>query len=86
MITLSFVLVIEQLLGVYSMKDKEINELAEKITFNELYKLIRKTVQLGWVDFTEEYTNELGDFENYKNVFLESVDEELDQTDEPVRN
>ena len=68
------------------MNDKQINKLANQITFNDLYKLIRKTVQLGWVEFTENYTNELGDFENYKNVFLESVDEELDQTDEPVRN
>ena len=68
------------------MNDKQIDKLANQITFNDLYKLIRKTVQLGWVEFTENYTNELGDFENYKNVFLESVDEELDQTDEPVRN
>tara|TARA_Y100000310_G_C20092123_1_gene538762 strand:- start:69 stop:320 length:252 start_codon:yes stop_codon:yes gene_type:complete len=66
------------------MNDKQINELADKITFNELYKLIRKTVQNGWVEFTETYTNELGDFDNYKDVFLESVEEELDETDEPI--
>ena len=66
------------------MNDKEINELADKITFNELYKLIRKTVQNGWVEFTEDYTNELGDFDNYKDVFLESVGEELDETDDPI--
>lgn len=65
------------------MDDKQITELADKITFNELYKLIRKTVQNGWVEFTETYTNELGDFANYKDVFLESVEEELDETDEP---
>ena len=68
------------------MNDKQINELADKITFNELYKLIRKTVQNGWVEFTETYTNELGDFDNYKDVFLESVEEELDETDEPFIN
>jgi len=68
------------------MNDKQINELADKITFNELYKLIRKTVQNGWVEFTEDYTNELGDFDNYKDVFLESVEEELDETDEPFIN
>ena len=66
------------------MNDKEINKLADKITFNELYKLIRKTVQNGWVEFTENYTNELGDFDNYKDVFLESVGEELDETDDPI--
>ena len=68
------------------MNDKEINKLADKITFNELYKLIRKTVQNDWVEFTENYTNELGDFDNYKDVFLESVEEELDETDEPFIN
>ena len=68
------------------MDDKQINRLADEITFNELFKLIRKTVQNGWVVFTEDYSNELGDFENYKDVFLESVDEELEETDEPIGN
>jgi trans-2-enoyl-CoA reductase len=68
------------------MDDKQINKLADEITFNQLYKLIRKTVQNGWVEFTETYTNELGDFANYKDVFLESVEEELDETDEPFIN
>jgi trans-2-enoyl-CoA reductase len=68
------------------MNNKQLNKLADEITFNQLYSLIRKTVQNGWIEFTETYTNELGDFENYKNVFLESVDEELEQTDEPQLN
>ena len=68
------------------MDDKKIDDLADEITFNQLYRLIRKTVQNGWVEFTESYSNELGDFDNYKNVFLESVDEELYETDEPIIN
>lgn len=60
-----------------------IDKLAEDLTFKQLYSLIGKTVQLGWVEFTENYTNELGDFENYKDVFLESLDEEFDSLEEP---
>jgi trans-2-enoyl-CoA reductase len=61
-----------------------IDKIAKEITFNQLRKLIGRTVQLGWLDFKESYSNELGDFENYKDVFLEEVGEELDETDEPT--
>ena len=61
-----------------------IDKLAEDLAFKQLYSLIGKTVQLGWLEFTENYCNELGDFENYKDVFLESLDEEFDSLEEPT--
>ena len=64
------------------MDDKKIDKLAEDLTFPQLAKLIGRTVQLGWIEFTENYTNELGDFENYKNVFLESLEEDFDELEE----
>ena len=64
------------------MDDKKINKLAKDLTFPQLTKLIGRAVQIGWIEFTESYTNELGDFENYKNVFLESLEEDFDDLEE----
>tara|TARA_R110002110_G_scaffold16458_1_gene71427 strand:+ start:355 stop:612 length:258 start_codon:yes stop_codon:yes gene_type:complete len=72
-----------------NIKNREImniDKIANEITFNQLRKLIGRTVQKGWLEFKESYSNELGDFENYKDVFLEEVGEELDETDEPIGN
>ena len=60
------------------MDDKKMDKLAEELTFAQLNKLIGKTLQVGWVEFTESYSNELGDFENYKDVFIETLTEDLD--------
>ena len=64
------------------MDDNKINKLADELTFPQLTKLIERAVQIGWLEFTESYTNELGDFENYKNVFLEALEEDLDDLEE----
>ena len=61
----------------------DIDKLAKELTFPQLNRLIGKTVQLGWLEFTEEYTNELGDFENYKDVFFENLEEDLEDLEEP---
>ena len=63
----------------------DIDKLADEITFIQLRKLIGKTVQLGWLEFKESYSNELGDFENYKDVFLEEFQEDLDDLEEPYK-
>ena len=55
------------------MDDNKINKLADELTFPQLTKLIERAVQIGWLEFTESYTNELGDFENYKDVFLSLI-------------
>ena len=60
----------------------DIDKIAKNMTFKQLYKLIGRTVQIGWIEFAETYTNELGDFDNYKNVFLESLDEEFEYLEE----
>jgi len=63
----------------------DIDKLADEITFIQLRKLIGKTVQVGWLEFKESYSNELGDFENYKDVFLEEFQEDLDDLEEPYK-
>ena len=64
------------------MDDNKINKLADELTFPQLTKLIERAVQIGWLEFTESYTNELGDFENYKDVFLEALGEDFDDLEE----
>ena len=61
------------------------NKIAEDITFTQLRQLIGKTVQLGWLEFQESYSNEVGDWVNYKNVFLEELDEDMGELDEPTK-
>ena len=65
-----------------NMDNSKIDQMAEEITFNQLRRLIGKTVRFGWIHFKENYSNELGDFENYKDVFLEELAEDLDVLDE----
>ncbi len=67
-------------------KSRKIDELAETITFTQLNRLIGRVVQLGWVEFTQDYSSELGDFENYKDIFIESLTEDFDDLEEPNKD
>tara|TARA_B110001454_G_scaffold182178_1_gene176580 strand:+ start:121 stop:369 length:249 start_codon:yes stop_codon:yes gene_type:complete len=67
-------------------KSRKIDELAETLTFTQLNRLIGRVVQLGWLEFTQDYSNELGDFENYKDVFIESLTEDFDDLEEPNKD
>jgi len=60
----------------------DIETVATTLSSDDIEKLIKRYVQLSWLEFKDTYCNELGDFENYKDVFVEYLSDVMDNTDE----